>query len=203
MLAIIATVGWILFDVYFCLRTTLDMSHIEWWTFLIGGVGLGLAALGGELLDRKSHNKEIDGLNGQLQDLKTGQTFQSGQMDALTQLIGQEALHKIAAELRIPITEVAKEVMEGLRATVSQNQTMREEIERLSAENSQLRERPTAGLAVGASATVRRPPLVFTVDPRVRALYQAVTSYERTVPEDIGKVKDSASTTVTKDKPKE
>jgi hypothetical protein len=75
MLAIIATVGWILFDVYFCLRTAPDsMSVPMWWTLLIGGVGLGVVALIGEIWDRKSHNDEVRDLNSKLIDLKQGQT---------------------------------------------------------------------------------------------------------------------------------
>ena len=62
MLSIVATVGWILFDVYFCLRTTSNMSNVEWWTLLIGGVGLGLIALAGEIRDRTAHSRDIANL---------------------------------------------------------------------------------------------------------------------------------------------
>jgi len=196
MLATIATVLWIVLGFGVSLVTAPILPPWEWWTILSGGMGLGVLALIGQLLDRKNHKKEIDGLNTQLLDVKSGQTFQSGQLNALAQLIGQEAINKFAEAMRIPITEVAREFMPSLQATLSQERALQEENERLTAENNQLRERPTAGLAVGASATIVRRPI--TVDPRVRALYQAVVSYEGIIGEEVPKVSDTVSTTVTK-----
>jgi hypothetical protein len=180
MLAIIATVGWIAFDVYFCLRTTMGMSGSEWWTLLIGGVGLGLAALVGELLDRKSQKDEIVGLNNKLRDLKTGQTYQSGQMSAISQLIGNEAMKTFASEMRVPVTEATKEFlanefMEGVRSAFTLEQALRAENERLTIENKQLREDPTE-IVIRPEGIVLHD--VIATDPRVRAVSNALHSSE-------------------------
>jgi hypothetical protein len=170
MLAIVATVGWILFDVYFCLRTAPDnMSAPVWWTLLIGGVGLGVVALIGELWDRRSHQKEINGLNAKLDGVREGQTFQAGQLNAAIQLIGQDAVKKIAEELRIPITEVAKNFVEGIRDTFTQEATMRDENKLLRERIKWLEEHPER---IGTIAVIQETPAY----PRVAALNAAMRS---------------------------
>jgi hypothetical protein len=117
-------------------------------------------------------------------------------MDAITQLIGQEAINKFAEAMRLPITEVAREFMPSVRDLLMQEHALRIENERLATDNRQLRERPTAGLTVSAEATIvpPLPSIEIPFNPRVSALAVAL--------EDIGKVSDSASAIVTKAKPR-
>ena len=98
MLAIIATVGWIVFDVAISLATISDtmMPAWEWWVFLCGGVSLGLIALAGEILNHHSHAKEIgEILAGQESHLKEHDVLAKGniamleRLAAVTQTTGQ------------------------------------------------------------------------------------------------------------------
>jgi hypothetical protein len=59
MLAIIATLLWIALDIGVSLVTAPALPPWEWWAILLGGVGLGALALIGEVLDRKSHAKDV------------------------------------------------------------------------------------------------------------------------------------------------
>lgn len=68
MFAIVATILWIVLDVSMFLLTTPVLPTWEWWGFLGAGFVLGVAALIGEISDRKEHKKEIaEILKGQAQ----------------------------------------------------------------------------------------------------------------------------------------
>jgi hypothetical protein len=78
MLLIIATVGWVAFDVWVSIVTAGSIPASEWWGIFIGGILLAIFTLIALLVDRREHTVEIDGL-------KRGQADHSREHLALAQ----------------------------------------------------------------------------------------------------------------------
>lgn len=116
MLAIIATVGWIAFDVIFCFLTAPPMADSEWWILLCGGVGLGLTALVGEILDRRAHKKEIA-------SILAGQESHSREHDTLAK--GDIAiLRRLTEQSDVKLTEAQEAQLEGLERQLKELQQL-------------------------------------------------------------------------------
>jgi hypothetical protein len=98
MLSIVATVGWILFDVAISLWTAPMMPAREWWAFLVGGVSLGLVALVGEIAASRANQRERSALMEEIADLKNQQIRQEG--------ITMGGFAALGGKIDIPITGV-------------------------------------------------------------------------------------------------
>ena len=117
MFAIVATVLWIILDVAMFLLTTPMLPTWQWWGFLCAGFVLGVAALIGEIVDRKEHKKEIT-------DLKTGQAQHSYEHDVLAGANIQilERLQSATNTTGAPIVttiEIATEKIQSLQTEVA------------------------------------------------------------------------------------
>jgi hypothetical protein len=128
-----ATFGWIVFDALISAR--MMIGGYRWWE-------VALWALGGLMLAGYAwyrEDRDTKATAEQMRKIQDAQTYQSGQLSAMTQLIGREAVKTLAEEWRVPITEVAREFMVNVRTALSEEPTLRSENERLLIENQQLR----------------------------------------------------------------
>jgi hypothetical protein len=62
VLLILATVGWIFFDVAVSIITAGAIPTWEWWGILVSGTGLAFFTLAALVVDRREHTKEIETL---------------------------------------------------------------------------------------------------------------------------------------------
>jgi len=115
---------WIIFDTAIGVRMAfVSPEHgIPIWECVawgLGGLAIGLWAFLSERSERKAHNAEVRDLNNQLVDLKTGQTFQSGQLNAIAGLLGPEIAEKLAVALSENLTQALELVGQAVGTELS------------------------------------------------------------------------------------
>jgi hypothetical protein len=158
------TFFWIAFDVAISAR--MMIGGYKFWEialWFIGGLLLaGLAWYWEDQSDREH--------KAQLARIENNQTFQSGQISTMTQLMSQDGIKKLAEEWREPITQVAKEAMETLGATIREEPALRAENERLVSENQGLRAFRLHGTPTFSVGIETRTPAQIAQDRQRKAL---------------------------------